>query len=234
MERPTATKKRLWWSWMAGSPTRMPLKPHRTDNRRLTTMMELALDGTLAVTFKKRKNRWGNVHVGHVRSLHTWVSKVRRHPSSANGPSRSVNRSILLSSRYISVSPRLDAAARSGTAETASFRRNLEISFTSQICSELIPQNLPLVNGHLSCWCDCVLARRTWHKYPTNPTLNWAWRATWPPSNASCKIFKPRASGSSPTATIAASQEKTFFCAADDASIEEQRCWTPSTGGCGN
>ena len=61
-------------------------------------------------------------------SSHLGVEGSRR-PSSSNGPSRSVNQSIMLSSRYISVSARLDATTRGGTAETASFRRSFEIGF---------------------------------------------------------------------------------------------------------
>ena len=187
MERPTATKERLWWSWMAGSPTRMPLKPHRTDNRRLTAMMELAPRWNSGRDVQKVQESMGETCMLATFALFT--PGCRRFASSflfkwAKSFCKPVDyafevlRWTLLHEVELRKLPRFGEASKSPSP--------------SQICSELVHQNLPLVNGHLSCWCDCVLARRTWHRYPTNPPLDWAWRATWPPSSASCKIFLER------------------------------------------
>ena len=114
---------------MAGSPTRMPQKPYRTDNRRLKVMMKLALGRTLAVTSRKRNTCWPLSL-----SSHLGVEGSRR-PSSSNGPTRSVNPSIMLGSLYISASARLTLL------QEVELRKRPRVGEASK--SALPPRNLP-------------------------------------------------------------------------------------------
>ena len=113
--------------WLSDSN---PLKPNRTDNRRLTAMMKLCPRWNSGRDVQKAQESMGKRACWPLSlSSHLGVEGSRR-PSSSNGASRSVNPvDYAFQSATSSVSARLDAAARGGTAETASFRRSLEIGF---------------------------------------------------------------------------------------------------------